>query len=108
LLASVVEAIASVKLFGMQTPSLTLTTLVTAVLYLVAGVKGNRAYLARAVRVIGQVRELKMSEEGHLGEIVRRGGGDLNVTFLLGLAMSAVAFCVNAAVAIMLGIEMEL
>jgi hypothetical protein len=51
-----------------------LATLVALVTGVVTGTFGNGWYLARARRVIAEVRSLDLSEEDHLKELAARGG----------------------------------
>jgi hypothetical protein len=92
---SIAESILEKVLFvggpgEMLEPSPGFVLLAALVMGIVVGIGGNRWYLARARRVIEEVRSYGLPEEAHLRALSSRGGTSLGASLgLFGLAIVA-------------------
>jgi len=89
---SIAEIVIFVGVLRMDDSPRLLSGLVGLTAGVIVGVYGNRWYLARARRVIAEVRSLGLSEGDHMRELTHRGGTNLwgcvglFIVFLAGMA----------------------
>jgi hypothetical protein len=96
----ILEAVLFVGIFKMRERPLGLYMLVTLLVAIVVGIGGNRWYLARARRVISDVRSRGLPEEAHLKALSSRGDTSLSAS----LGLCALFIVASTVVGVILGL----